>query len=91
MDLLVFLTELIMKKFMLTNNINIEKRYTNIIFPYFHKNCSLYEMELLNLMKKKLPKINHKKKKNFVGILNNKKIVNKKEYIKKIKIYLKKK
>ena len=46
-------------------NINIEKRYTNIIFPYFHKNCSLYEMELLNLMEKKLPKINHKKKKNF--------------------------
>ncbi len=46
-------------------NINIEKRYTNIIFPYFHKNCSLYEMEVLNLMEKKLPKINHDKKKNL--------------------------
>lgn len=68
-------------------NINIEKRYSNIIFPHFHNKYSLYDMEILNLMEKKLPKINYNKKK-FVGILNNKKIVSKNEYLRKIKKYL---
>ncbi len=69
-------------------NINIEKRYTNIIFPSFHDKYSLYDIEVSNLMGTEIPKIEYNKKKKFVGILNNKKIVNKKEYLKKIKKYL---
>ena len=47
-------------------NINIEKRYTNIIFPSFHDKYSLYDIEVSNLMGTEIPKIEYDKKKMII-------------------------
>ena len=70
-------------------NINVEKRYSNIIFPHFYENLSIYDLEISNLMGKRLLDLNYKKNKKFVGIFNKKKILNKKLYLNKIKKFLK--
>ncbi len=70
-------------------NINVEKRYSNIIFPHFYNNLSIYDLEISNLMGKKLSDLEYKKKNKFIGIFNNKKIINKKLYLNKINKFFK--
>ena len=70
-------------------NINIEKRYSDIIFPGFYKNKSLYDMEIDNLMNKKITLSKPSDNKKFIGILGDKEILCEKEYSKKIKKFMK--
>ena len=56
--------------------------YAELIFPFFYKN-NIYDLEILNLMGSN-NRLIRKKKKNFIGIINNEKFYSKKNFFKRL-------
>ena len=68
-------------------NLNTDSNYSKIIFPNYYDRKSIFNLEIDNLMKKKLTKFKIKNK--FVGILGKHLIKDKKKYLNKILEYKK--
>ena len=65
-------------------NINIDTIYAKKIFPYFYKKNSSYDLEIQNLMSKKIRFIKIKESR-FFGCFKEKNFYNKKKFIDKLR------
>ena len=70
-------------------NLNIDAKYSKVIFPNLYSQKSIYNLEIDNLMEKNLGKLKNRSN-NFIGILNKILIKDKIKYLNKIQEYEKK-